>query len=175
MIKAVDDADDPVSVARSIVLQQLTLGPRTRAQLAKKLASRGVPEDAATQVLDRMTDVGLVDDQAYADQWVSSRSSGRGLARRALRHELTHRGVESAVVDEALEQIDDETEYSAASDLVRRKLVHMRGAEGEAQVRRLVSMLARKGYGSGLAYRVVREQMAQSASESLLDRLEAGD
>ena len=157
---AATDTDDPVSVARAIVLTQLTAGPRTRAQLAKTLTKRGVPADAAGQVLDRMTEVGLIDDQAFADQWVSSRASGRGLARRALRHELTHRGVDSAIVDEALEAIDDESEYASATDLVARKLRTMGRLEPEARVRRMVTMLARKGYSSGLAYRVVREQVA---------------
>jgi regulatory protein len=165
------DTDDPVSVARVIVLAQLTAGPRTRDQLAKTLTKRGVPEAAAEQVLDRMTEVGLIDDQAYADQWVSSRSSGRGLARRALRHELAHRGVDSAIVAEALEQIDDESEYASATDLVARKLRTMGRLEPEAQVRRLVSMLARKGYPSGLAYRVVREQVTEMQRGGALEGL----
>jgi len=158
------DTDDPVGVARSIVLQQLTSGPRTRAQLATTLARRGVPEDAARQVLDRMTEVGLIDDQAFADQWVSSRSGSRGLARRALRHELTHRGVDPQAVEEALGQLDDEMEYTAASDLVRRKLRTMDRVEPQARVRRLVSMLGRKGYSSSLAHRVVGEQVRNLGS-----------
>src|SRR5690348_9385137 len=87
------DGDDPVEVARALCLRLLTVAPRTRAQLAAALARRGVPAEAADAVLGRLTDVGLVDDQAFAAAWVSSRHLGRGLGRRALSAELRVRGV----------------------------------------------------------------------------------
>jgi regulatory protein len=82
------EMDDPESVARGICLRALTGAPKTRQQLADLLATRGVPDDAAEAVLDRYTEVGLIDDAAFARAWVSSRQAGRGLARRALSSEL---------------------------------------------------------------------------------------
>ena len=58
---------DPESVARTILLRRLAAAPRTRAQLAADLAARDVPGDAAERVLDRFTEVGLIDDAAFAD------------------------------------------------------------------------------------------------------------
>ncbi|MGH3973165.1 MAG: regulatory protein RecX, partial [Pseudonocardiaceae bacterium] len=85
---------DPESVARGLVLRKLTAAPRTRAQLADDLAGRGVPDGVAHRVLDRFTEVGLVDDAAFAESWVRSRHLGRGLSRRALSHELRTKGVD---------------------------------------------------------------------------------
>ena len=113
---------DPVSVARAIVLRQLTAGPRSRAQLADVLARRGVADDVAEQVLDRFEEVQLVDDGEFARQWVSSRHVGRGLARRALTHELRHRGIDDETAREAVAAIDEDAELEAARDLVRRRL-----------------------------------------------------
>src|SRR5215218_575256 len=74
---------DPESVARKILLDQLTGRARTRSELATKLSSRGVPDDISARLLDRFEEVGLVDDGAFAREWVEQRQSGRGLARRA--------------------------------------------------------------------------------------------
>ena len=151
---------DPESVARGIALRQLTMGPRTRAQLATAMAKRGVPEDVATTVLDRFEDVALVDDAEFARQWVQTRHTGRGLARRALAYELRQRGVEDGLVREAVEEVGPDDELAAARELVRRRLPSMRGDEPARRLRRLAGMLARKGYSSGVAMRAVREELA---------------
>jgi regulatory protein len=153
---------DPYSVARGIVLRQLTMAPRSRAQLAQKLADRGTPVDVAGRVLDRMAEVGLVDDVAFADGWVRSRTATRGLSRRALAHELRDKGIDDETAASALQQVDDEDELAMARDLVARRLPSVRGLPPDKQVNRLVGMLARKGYSSGLAFRVVRDAVAAS-------------
>ena len=152
-------------MARTICLRQLTLAPRTRAQLADKLHERGVPADVGERVLDRLTEVGLVDDAAYADAWVRSRHSGRGLARRALAHELRDRGVAAETVAEAVEHLGDDEELETARALVARRLPGTRGLAPEARARRLAGLLARKGYPAGLVWRVVREALAAQGDE----------
>ena len=159
-----DDQDlgpeaDPESVARKILLDQLTGRARSRADLEKKLAQRHVPADVATRLLDRFEEVGLVDDAAFAREWVAQRQEGRGLARRALAQELRRKGIDDEVAREALGDVDEGNEVEAARMLVRRKLRSVRGLESDKAVRRLVGMLARKGHSSGVAYRVVREEL----------------
>ena len=109
-------------MARAICLRLLTLQPRTRAELAAALAKRGVPDDAATTVLSRFTEVGLIDDRAFAAAWVDSRHAGRGLSRRALASELRRRGVAGEIVGEAVALVDAEAEKRAARQLVDRRL-----------------------------------------------------
>lgn len=148
---------DPVAVAREICLRQLDRSPRTRAELAATLRRRHVPDDAAETVLDRLVEVGLVDDAAFAAAWVTSRHTGRGLARRALADELRRRGVGSETVSEAVSALDPDEEYATARALVARRLPALAGRPADVRARRLVGMLARKGYSTALAYRVVRE------------------
>ncbi|MGD8200072.1 regulatory protein RecX [Ornithinimicrobium sp. W1679] len=150
---------DPHAVARRIVLRQLAMGPRTRRQLEDKLRDRGCERDVARGVLDRMTEVGLVDDESYAEMYVRSKQETKGLAAGALRHELRQKGVPEEVVDAALEEIDPEREKEQARALVARRLRTMRGLERDVQTRRLAGFLARKGYGPGVAYQVVREAL----------------
>ena len=110
---------DPESVARRILLDQLTGRARSRQELSDKLASRHVPDDVATDLLDRFEEVGLVDDGAFARTWVSQRQQGKGLSRRVLAQELRRKGVDDEVAREALDEIDPAAEAQAAHDLVR--------------------------------------------------------
>nr|WP_226872913.1 recombination regulator RecX [Microbispora sitophila] len=157
---------DPEAVARAICLRLLTMAPKTRAQLADALRKRDVPEEAANAVLERFSEVGLIDDEAFAAAWVSSRHSGRGLARRALAQELRQRGVAEETVKDAVGRLDPDEEAETARRLVDRKLAATRGVEPQARMRRLVGMLARKGYSPGLAFRVVREAIEAEGSPS---------
>ena len=156
--------------AREVVLRQLALGPRSRGQLERKLAERRAEPELIERVLDRFEEVRLVDDAAFAEVWVRSRHRSKGLARRALGHELQQKGVDREIAAEALEAIDGEDERTAALDLVRRRLRGRTvpgGASPEARAerdkvtRRLVGMLGRKGYGGGLAFAVVKEVLAE--------------
>ena len=159
---AEDEHADPESVARAICLRALTGTAKTRQQLADLLARRGVPEEAATAVLDRFGEVGLIDDAAFARAWVTSRQAGRGLARRALRAELRAKGVDGEEAEQALAEVDDDDERAAARRLVERRLPSLRRVDRVTATRRLVGMLARKGYSGGLAAGVVREVMDET-------------
>jgi regulatory protein len=151
---------DPTSVARSIGLDLLDASPKTRAQLADAMRRRGVPDDAATEVLDRFGEVGLIDDAAFADAWVTSRQAGRGLAPRALANELRERGISQELIADALGRVDSDDIESAARDLVTRRARSSAGLPTQVRMRRLVAMLNRKGYSGELAVRVVREVLA---------------
>ncbi|MEU8103536.1 regulatory protein RecX [Nonomuraea muscovyensis] len=152
-------------MARAICLRLLTMAPKTRAQLAQALRKRDVPEEAAEAVLDRFSELGLINDEAFAEAWVDSRHHGRGLAKRALAAELRHRGVDSDTVNEAVERLDPDQEFETARRLVERKLASTRTLDTQTRTRRLAGMLARKGYPPGLAFRVVKEALEQEGLE----------
>ena len=156
---------DPHEVARSIVLRQLSMAPRSRRQLLTKLLERGVPEQVAAEILDRYEEVQLIDDAEFARMWVRSRAQTRSLARSAIKRELADKGITGDLAEEALSQRTDEDERGAAVDLVRRKLRPIADPSDRAardkQVRRLVAMLARKGYAPSLAFSIVKDVLAQ--------------
>jgi regulatory protein len=163
------DADDPEAAAREICLRLLSFSPRTRAQLADALRRKGVADDVAEGVLGRYTEVGLIDDAAFAQAWVQSRHAGRGLARRALAAELRQRGVADDTVKEAVEELAPEQEESAARELVAKRMAATRGMDPVKRTRRIVGVLARKGYSGGLAYRLVRDALEEEGIGDLPD------
>jgi len=164
-VAALGPPADPEAVARKILLDQLTGQARSRKELADKLAGKDVPPEIASALLDRFEEVGLVDDEAFARAWIASRQPGKGLARRALAQELRRKGIEDEVAREALDEIDPADEEEAARRLVRKKLRSLSRVDDQTATRRLVGMLARKGYSSGLAFAVVREELADAGRD----------
>ncbi|MGE9807025.1 regulatory protein RecX [Janibacter sp. G1551] len=153
---------DQAAFARQIVLRQLTAAPRSRGQLEETLRQKNCPDDVAAAVLDRMEEVGLVDDEAYAGMLVRSQQQGRGLARRALAQELRKKGVDPETAQRALDEVDPEAERERARELVAKRLRSMSGLDVTVQTRRLAGMLARKGYPSDVAMAVVREAVREA-------------
>lgn len=153
------DVMSPAAHAQSICLRLLTARPRSRAELAGVLRRRGIAEEVGESVLDRLGQLGLVDDAALAEAAVYSDHSHRGLGRRALSNELRRRGVSDEVVRDAVAKVRPEVEEQRAHELVRRKLRTNAVQETRALARRLCAMLVRKGYSEELAWRVVRDEL----------------
>lgn len=143
-------------------LRLLTARARTRAELADKLTKRGYPDEVSNRVLDRMTAVGLVDDADFAEQWVRTRRVHAGKGKRALAAELRTKGVDDEVIAAALADIDGGAERDRAEQLVRTKLRREKldGDDDLKVSRRLVAMLARRGYHQSLAFDVVSVELA---------------
>jgi regulatory protein len=147
-------------LARALCLRLLTARARTRAELAGQLAKRGYPDDLSARVLDRLTDVGLLDDADFAAQWVHSRRANAGKCKRALAAELHTKGVDNDVITAVLNGIDAGAERGRAEQLVQAKL-RRENLDDDAKVsRRLVAMLARRGYSQTMAYDVVSVELA---------------
>ena len=125
-----------------------------------------MPADAAETVLGRFAEVGLIDDTMFATAWVESRHYGRGLGRRALVAELDRRGVARDDIEVAVGHLSAEAERATALALVGRKIASTAGQPYRARVRKLVGMLARKGYPADLAYSVVSEALDRSGDSS---------
>jgi len=160
---------DPAQAARTIVLRRLTAAPRTYAQLRDGLLERGFEMSVITEVLDRYVEVGLVNDTEFAQMWVRSRHVTRGNARSVLRRELRDKGVPDDIANEALQAITDDAERERAVALVQRKLASTARLEHQARLRRLTSMLARRGYPPGVCFSVVAEVLNDPDTRDMLN------
>lgn len=154
------------TLAKNMVLRKLTRAPQTRQQLADYLLERGITEEIVAEVLDRMTDVGLVNDTEYAAMFVRSKRNSRGLAPRMLAQELRQRGIDADIIESELADISPDDDRALARSLVVKKLPSLRNLERDAQIRRLTSMLVRKGFNSGLAFEIVRAELGTTDSDA---------
>lgn len=148
--------------AHALCLRLLTARARSRAELIEKMAKRGYSDEVAEIVLGRLVAVGLVDDEDFAAQWVRSRHTYSGKGKRALAAELRTKGVDVEVIAAALDGIDAGAERGRAEQLVERKLRREVLADGDDPkvMRRLVGMLARRGYSQTMTVSVVTDALA---------------
>jgi regulatory protein len=135
---------------------------------------RGVSDEVAEEVLERLTAVGLIDDDAFAAAFVASARANRGLGRRALAAEMRRRLVDPDASDAALQTVSDDEEEAAARALVTRRLSSLGHLPGQVQARRCATMLIRKGYPTDLAFRVV-DEILEGGDGSWFDGFDGGD
>jgi regulatory protein len=148
-------------LARALCLRLLTARSRTRAELSGQLKKRGYPNDIRDRVLDRLAAAGLVDDTDFAQEWVRSRRANAGKSKRTLAAELQTKGVDNDVITTVLDGLGANAERERAEQLVRARLRREALDEDDTRVsRRLVAMLARRGYSQTLACEVVVAELA---------------
>ncbi|MDO4258701.1 MAG: regulatory protein RecX [Actinomycetaceae bacterium] len=152
---------EAIEAAREVALRQLDARSRSRAQLHTAITSRGFSSDIADEVLERLARVGLVDDAAYAGALVRDRFRGSGKVGRALLEDLRRRGIGEEDIRTAMDSIDPEDEVQRARELVESKRRAMAGVPRDVAWRRLSGALARKGYSSGVAMRVIRDALEE--------------
>lgn len=170
----VHDPDaDPYEIAREIALHALERRAHGRAELANHLARRGTDPEIIERVLDRFTEVGLLDDVTYARQLVESRYRVRGMSKRALRLELRRRGLADHIVLAAVDQLDSCDETRAAHGFAERRVRAMSGLPSEVALRRLASALTRRGFSGELAWQAA--QAAVSAAGLIDDNMAMPD
>ncbi|SDP12101.1 regulatory protein [Nakamurella panacisegetis] len=151
---------EQVTAARAICLRLLAVAPRPRAGLAQAMKRKEVPEDVAQDVLDWLTQVGLVDDVAYAHSFVRTKHRDRALSSAALRTELRRLGVDDESMADAVETVDQQAERTRAAELIAKRVDAAMAVGPLAAKRRLLGLLARRGYPADIAIPVVDQAIA---------------
>ena len=158
----VDQEADPYSIANTIALNALVARGKSKGELLAHLKKRGVEDDVAQATIFRLQENGLVNDEEFAKAWTQSRHTSKKLSKRIIAGELRTRGVDQSSIDQALDEIDDESEYRTAFSLGMKKYNTMSRLEPEVQIRRIQSLLQRKGFSFPTIARVIRELDVQS-------------
>jgi regulatory protein len=142
--------------ARNVLLHQLARSAKSTHQLRKILEQREIPSEIAERVLVRFTEVGLIDDQAYAETIVNSRRNFKGLSKSAIKRELNEKGVPAPFIEQAIESITAEDDLAAAQELAARRIRQMSSLAKDVRERRLAGYLGRKGYPSSVVFAAIR-------------------
>lgn len=155
------DEPDAHSITREIALKALDRRAYGRAELGQYLLRKGACADVVERVLDRLAEVGLIDDEAYANLWVESRHRGRKLPRRALVAELRRKGLDEDIIASAVAPIDRDAEALAARALAHAKARAVTGQPYEVALRRLVGTLGRRGFTGEMAWAAAKEALME--------------
>ncbi|MFC5296606.1 regulatory protein RecX [Brachybacterium tyrofermentans] len=179
ILDAPDHAVDPYDAEREkaivhecrYLMRLLSLRKRSAGEMRDRLAQREVPADVAHEVMARIDRADLIDDAAFAQEWVTQRRSMRALGDEALRRELASRRVESDLIEDALGTGEDDEE-ERCRDLVRSRIGYRDreqlrserdGSHRRRLSRRLDALLTRKGYPGSLAVQVIAAELRAAA------------
>ncbi|MCZ4538891.1 regulatory protein RecX [Dietzia kunjamensis] len=155
--------------AANAALRLLRYRPRSEHELRERLLDKEYAAEAVDEALGRVRAWGLVDDADFAEEWVRGRRRRRGRSRGALERELRDKGVAEAHIARAVGEIDESDDRRQAAELVRGRLdrrprAALSGPDVQGERRRLIAFLARRGYPTGLAVKVVDAELAAHAS-----------
>lgn len=142
-------------------LRFLTLRPRSESEVRQNLARNGVAPPVVEAAIQRITEIGYLDDRVFAKLWVEDRMRFKPTSPKALRYELKQKGVENAVIDSVLAELDAEAAaYHAAESQVRK----LRGTSQPEFRERLQAFMLRRGFDYSLARKTIKR---------LIDEIEA--
>lgn len=161
---------EKVDAAKDTILNILSMVAKSRKQLFDRLLEKGYTEDTANLALDRLAEVGVVDDNAFASQWAQSRHNGSGLAPYAIKRELILKGIDEDIIENILSDFTDAQLEDKAFQIARIKARTVSG-DKNAKIKKIASAVARKGYSSALSFKVAKEVLEEQG-ESTEDFLE---
>ena len=150
--------DDP-EVVLAAALRFLEARPRSATEVRRRLTEAGYREELVTRAIERLAELGVLDDAAFARAWVESRDRARPRGERALRSELARKGIDRQLADDVLEEraIDQPDADAAAARRVLERHAHAlaRVADPRARRQRAYALLARNGFDSETAVEVI--------------------
>jgi regulatory protein len=150
--------DDP-EVVLTAALRFLEARPRSATEVRRRLTGAGYREPLVAGAIERLAELGVLDDEAFARAWVESRDRARPRGERALRSELARKGIDRQLTDDVLEErtIDQPDADAAAARRVLERHAHAlaRVADPRARRQRAYALLARNGFDSDTAVEAI--------------------
>lgn len=164
------EAEEAKATVRRRALLLLDARARSRHELRARLVDLEFDEAVIDDVLDDLAGVGLLNDAVFAHEWVRQRHARRGKSARVLDRELRDKGVDAGTRADALEQIDPADEEAMARQLAAKKARSVKAAPADRaahdkELRRIVGVLARRGFNQSLSLRIAREALDERVAE----------
>lgn len=132
--------------AFEMALSLLDVCDRTEKQVVDKLRYKGIVEGAARAAAQRLKEMGLVNDQAYAQRMVQ-RQSQKAVGRYQVKRKLLGQGIDGETAQAALEELDGQQQQEACLQAARSLYRRYRDQEPRAARRKLGQALGRRGFG----------------------------
>jgi len=146
-----------VTKAKQKALKLLEYRPRSRKEIASRLAMAGFEEDVVEEALTRLEELGFINDAEFSRAWVNHRVTDNAMGSARIKWELRHKGISTEVVEEALSVVDADTEYRSAMDAAKHRWERDKDPDEWSKRRRLASYLRRRGFDWDIINKVLDE------------------
>jgi regulatory protein len=144
-ILARDAIDRAVSTAMRALEQRMQTGRELRTRLLRK----GFDNETIDAALAKLSDVGYLNDERFAELWIENRLAHRPRGKRMLEQELRQKGIDRQIVDETVAGMDID-DRAAALELARKRLKSVQSLPLDVQKKKLTGILARRGFDYGV-------------------------
>jgi regulatory protein len=155
------DLDEVRQEAEARLVKALRRRSLSMSEARAKLRESELDRDTIDEIVERLARLGALDDGALADQLVYAGVERKNQGRRAIAQALSARGIDRAVIDNALAELPDD-DYERALEYARGKASALLRFDDDTALRRLSGQLARRGYGGGLALSAARAALAEA-------------
>lgn len=152
------ERDKAYSAAKKTAMNILSMRDHSVSELRTKLQSRDYPDEIIEELLLKLQKSRLLNDEEFAARYVRGHRERRKLSRGALKRELVKKGVDAEIISEVVDDIDGEEEL--ARQVAMKKAASCRGLDRQVQERRILGMLARRGFSSSVCIKVTREVLS---------------
>ncbi|MBB6019420.1 regulatory protein [Paenibacillus sp. JGP012] len=149
-------------------LRFLEFKQRTRHELRQKLKQKEFAISIIEEVLDRLEQEKLVDDDLFAKEWTRQRMEGQRKGKLWIRQELRQKGIANELIAEVLDDVSAEAELDTALTAGRKKWKQVRGDVQEKK-RKTFAYLMRRGFSMDMVRRVVNRLIEEDGAEDLED------
>ncbi len=158
-------ADDPelaeaYAKAKKTALNMLAMRDHSSTELREKLLRRDFAPAAVDRLITKLERSNLLDDAQFAQRFAKAQRESRKLSRSALRRQLVKKGIDEETIAGVVDEVDGEEDL--AREVAEKKARSTRGLEHEVRERRILGMLARRGFSSTVCLKVTREVLADS-------------
>lgn len=137
--------EDDITKAVNRAIDFLSYRPRSTTEVRQNLEKKQIPESVIELAIERLQELGYLDDAAFARFWIENRDTFKPMAPRALRYELRQKGVADGILEPLFDEIIDveDSAYRAAQKRIRR----LKGTTKQEFKHKLSGFLQRKGFG----------------------------
>ncbi|WP_051701456.1 regulatory protein RecX [Mycetocola saprophilus] len=150
--------------AVELLVRRLARSALSRAEVIFEVERLGLENDGAEAVAERLDELGYLDDAVLAEQLKHSLYDRKGKSRQVVAREMAQRKIPNEVIQDALAEVADDDELSAATALAKKRVGQMSSIDDAAAERRLTGFLARRGYPGSIVREAVRAALATRGS-----------
>ena len=154
-----EDFDASYSKAKKTAMNMLAMRDHASGELRDKLLKRDFLPEAVDELIAKLQKSRLLNDEEFAQRYVRAHRERRKLSRTALKRELNKKGLSADIVAGAVDDVDGEEDL--ARQVAEKKAASSRGLDYEVRERRILGMLARRGFTSSVCLKVTREVLSE--------------
>ncbi len=153
--------------AYAAALRLLNYRMRTKRELFQRLEKKTFAGPIIERVADKLQSLGLLDDSAFAEAYISDKGASKPIGKRELERRLREKGLSKETISGALAAVGtDEKQLELASAAAETKMRSLARFAGREKQEKLIAFLLRRGFEWGVVKKVVKSLTKEEVNEN---------